>query len=447
MRQKIGFWAVFALVAGSQIGSGVFMQPASLAPYGYYALLGWLISGTGAIALALVFGALCSKFPKTGGPNVYVNEAFGPTAGFFTGWAYWVISWVSTPVLYAASAGYISPLLGNPGPGVMLGIELGLLFFLTWLNLRGVQAAGRAEFVLSLLKVIPLIIMPLAAFFFFDSTNFTIGSEKTAGASASGILSSVALLTLWGFIGLETATTAAGSVENPKKTIPQAIFIGTVCVALLYFVNSLSIMGLIPGDQLAQARAPYADAAQTIFGGSWHLLVAAIAAVVCIGTANAWTLSSGQAALGLAESGMMPAVFKKKNRNGAPTWAILTSCIGIVPILVLTASESLVTQINTIIDFSVTAFLYIYLACVASFFKIHFRTQEKWSLPYLCAGLIGAIFCIWVLLETPWHVLFIATLFVLSGLPLYLWQNRCSKEKRAEKKILNLSNENEANLI
>ena len=79
--RKIGFWSVFALVTGSQIGSGVFMLPANLASFGLFALVGWIISGIGAIALALVFAQLCSWFPKTGGPHVYVKEAF------------WIINW------------------------------------------------------------------------------------------------------------------------------------------------------------------------------------------------------------------------------------------------------------------------------------------------------------------------------------------------------------------
>lgn len=419
--QKIGFWAVFALVAGSQIGSGVFMQPASLAPFGLYALAGWLISGTGAIALALVFGWLCGKFPRTGGPYVYVEEAFGPVAGFFAGWTYWVISWVSTPVLYVASVGYLSPLLGNPPVETLVCLELLLLFSLTALNLRGVSAAGRAEFVLSLLKIVPLIIMPLIAFTHFDLGNFVVDSGKVGNFSLSHLLSSVALLTLWGFIGVETATTAAGSVENASKTIPKAIFTGTLCVAILYFFNSLGVMGLVPGAQLAASRAPYADAAQMIFGGNWHLLISLVAAIVCIGTANAWTLSSGQAALGLAEAGLLPKLFLQKNKHGAPKWGILSSCIGIVPVLILTSSQSLSAQINTIIDFSVTAFLFVYLACIAAFFKISYREKALMkSLIYVIAGVVGAGFCLWILFETSWHVIAIASLFSLSGIPVFL---------------------------
>lgn len=429
---KIGFWAVFALVAGSQIGSGVFMQPASLAPYGLYALLGWLISGTGAIALALTFGWLCAKFPRTGGPYVYIEEAFGPSAGFFAGWAYWVISWVSTPVLYIASVGYLSPLLGNPSVEVLVGLELTLLFALTWLNLRGVSAAGRAEFVLSLLKIMPLFFMPIVAFMYFNSDNFAVATPQISDTNFSHLLSSVALLTLWGFIGVETATTAAGSVENPRKTIPKAIFIGTLCVGALYFFNSLSILGLVPAADLAQSRAPYADAAQLMFGGNWHLLISLVASIVCIGTANAWTLSSGQAALGLAQAGLLPKAFTKQNSHGAPIWAILSSCFGIVPILILTASESLSAQINTIIDFSVTAFVFVYLMCVAAFFRIAYKEKTLMkSFGYTLAAAIGGLFCLWILFETSWHVLGIASLFVISGLPVYFYVHVNKKALKA----------------
>ena len=163
MSGKIGFWSVFAIVTGSQIGSGVFMLPAGLAPYGEFSILGWLISGLGAICLALVFAGLCSRFPRTGGPHVYVKEMFGVSASFFTGWTYWVISWVSTSAVIIATVGYLSPFIGTAPPSIYLLIELLLLLMITSLNLKGIQAAGKAEFVLTLLKVVPLLLLPLIA--------------------------------------------------------------------------------------------------------------------------------------------------------------------------------------------------------------------------------------------------------------------------------------------
>ncbi len=420
--RTIGFWPVFALVTGSQIGSGVFMLPATLAPFGMYSMAGWIMSGISAIALALVFAQLCAWFPKTGGPHVYVQEAFGPSAAFFTGWTYWIISWVSTTVVVIASVGYLLPLIGHDNTALTLLLELTILFAVTALNFRGVTAAGRAEFFLTLLKIIPLLVVPLCALYYFNSSNFTLDATISQ-LTLSQILSRVALLTFWGFIGVETATTAAESVENPSKTIPRAVVAGTACVALLYLINSLGIMGIIPGSELMHSNAPYADAAQLIFGGNWYLLISVAASIICIGTLNAWMLTSGQIALGLAQDKLLPAFFGRKNKYDAPFWGLLASCMGIVPLLILTANKSLAAQVLTIIDFSVTAFLFVYGICCLAFFKLLIQrtnTTRDRLLPLLY-GYIALSFCCWVLYETTLSTILIASLFTLSGIPFYLY--------------------------
>lgn len=423
--RTIGFWPVFALVTGSQIGSGVFMLPATLAPFGMYSLAGWLLSGISAIALALVFAQLCAWYPKTGGPHVYVQEAFGPTAAFFTGWTYWVISWVSTTVVIIASVGYLLPLLGTNNSALTLLLELAILLGITALNFQGVTAAGRAEFFLTLLKIIPLVIVPLCALAYFNSSNFAVDATISQ-LPFSQILSRVALLTFWGFIGVETATTAAESVENPTKTIPRAVVAGTASVALLYLINSIGIMGIIPGTVLSHSNAPYADAAQAVFGGSWYLLISIAASIICLGTLNAWMLTSGQIALGLSQDRFLPAFFSKKNKYGAPVWGLFASCMGIIPLLLLTANKSLAAQVLTIIDFSVTAFLFVYGMCCLAFIKLLLQrvTLPRSRIFPLLYGCIALVFCSWVLYETSLFTMLIASLFTLSGLPLYIRYRR-----------------------
>lgn len=421
MSRKIGFWAVFALVTGSQIGSGVFMQPANLAPYGMFSLLGWIISVVGAITLALVFAKLCSWLPKTGGPHVYVKEAFGPSAAFFTGWTYWIISWVSTTAVIVTSVGYLTPLMGCNVPIVNLFLEIALLGVFTVLNLRGIKTAGRTELVLTVLKVIPLLIVPVLALFYFNSNNFTLDTT-VAHLSMSQIWGRVTLLFFWGFIGLESATTPAESVENPSKIIPQAVVSGTICVAILYLINSLGIMGIIPGQELAHSITPHADAARFIFGGNWHLIISIIASIILIGCLNAWILTSGQIALGLAQDGLIPAFFARKNKFDAPIWGILISSLGIVPLLILTANKGLTMQVLMIIDFSVTAFLFVYALCCLAFFRLLLcrKVNIFHQLPQLLYGGIALIFCCWVIYETPLYTTLIAMLFTLIGIPFYL---------------------------
>ncbi len=419
MDRKLGFWSIFALVTGSQIGSGVFMLPASIAPFGLLGLAGWIISGIGAVGLALVFGKLCSWLPKTGGPHVYANAAFGSYAAFFVGWTYWVISWVSTPIVVVATIGYLMPLLGVYTPTQTLFLEIGLVFLITLLNLRGVSAAGHAEVFLTFLKIIPLVIMPCAAFFLFKKGNFLTPQVASYG-ELSHALSAVTLLTLWAFIGLESATTPAGAVKNPSKTIPRAIVLGTSCVALLYFLNSLGILGLLPGGQLINSAAPYTDAAQEIFGGNWHLVISLIAAVVCVGTLNAWILASSQISLGLSEDGFLPSFFSKKNKNGAPFYSLFISLIGIIVILILTAQENFAEQIKMMIDFSVASFLFVYIVCCLAFLKLMNRYQKRSSYLSYGYGFGALLFCCWVLYETPLQTLLIAFIFTLTGIPLFV---------------------------
>ncbi len=419
MSSKIGFWSVFALVTGSQIGSGVLMLPTNLAPYGILSLIGWALSGLGAIMLALVFANLCGRYPRTGGPHAFVKATFGNTAGYFTGWTYWIISWVSTPVVICASIGYLTPLIGVPSPWVKLLLEVGLLFIITAINLKGVKAAGRAEFFLTLLKIIPLLLVPLAALSLFNPANFTSLNVVLEKQSLSQSLGHVVLLTLWGFIGVESATTPAGSVENPGKTIPKAVVWGTLCVVVLYFINSLGIMGAMDPRVLALSKAPYADTVRLLAPGNWHLVVSLIAAVVCIGTLNAWMLASGQIALGVAQDNLMPAFIAKENRYGAPFVALIISCLGILPLLIMTMNESLSQQINIIIDFSVTAFLFVYSICCLSLVVILFKQRGPWYQWCYTLGALG--FCGWIIYETPLKTLLTASCFVLSGIPFYFF--------------------------
>ncbi len=417
--KKIGFWSVTSLVIGSQIGSGILLLPASLAKFGAIGLTSWLITSTGALFLALIFSKLCSKIPKTGGPHAYIAAAFGDRAAFYAAWTYWVISWLSTPAVLIAIVGYLNPLLGNADPLTNLFLEILILFSITLLNLSGVGTAGRAEFVFTLLKVIPLLIVPLAGITFINKNNFI--PFNPTGESTFTALNSAALLTLWGFIGVESATTPAGSVEKPAKTIPTAIVVGTAVVALVYILSSFVVMGIISPRELEQSKAPFADAATLIFSGHWGMVVSMAASIVCLGTLNAWILTSGQIALGAATDGYFPRFFSVKNKKGAPKWSLIISSLGIVPFLIITMDENLINQVNKIIDISVTAFLFVYTFCVLSYLKIfcHFDKFNFINLRRLCIAIIALIFCGWALWSSGIKVVSLAMLVTLSGIPVY----------------------------
>lgn len=418
--KKIGFWSVTSLVAGSQIGSGIFLLPASLAIYGGLSLVSWLITATGAIFLALIFAKLCAKIPKTGGPHAYVQAAFGENASFFTAWTYWVISWMSSTAVVIAVIGYLHPLIGDVQPSIKIALEIGVLMAITGLNILGVKAAGYAEFVFTVLKVVPLALVPLWGLQFVHLDHF-IPFNPTHHSVFSG-LNAAALLTLWGFIGVECATTPAGSVDNPRKTIPKAIISGTLLVACLYMLSSFVVMGVVPLKELAHSKAPFADAAQHIFGGQshWHHSIALMGSIVCLGTLNAWILTSGQIAMGAAQDGLFPHFFKKTNANNAPQWSIILSSCGMIPLLFFTLSDNLVEQVNAIIDLSVTAFLLVYTICILSFLKL--TPKKRWIDQVL--GVLALLFCGWSLWASGLKTILLATLITISGLPVFYWHYR-----------------------
>ncbi|MCT4634846.1 MAG: amino acid permease [Rickettsiales bacterium] len=422
MSNRIGFWSVLALVVGSQIGSGVFMSPANLAPFGIYSICGWVASAIGAIALAMVFASLCARFPKTGGPHVYIEKLFGRDIAFLSGWTYWVVSWVSTTAVIVAAIGYLSPLINSQDTMVYLVLEILLVLLMGFLNLFGVSVAGRAETLFTLLKFLPLFIVPVIAIWYFDLSNFQVSGE-IAAQNVSTSIAQASLLTLWGFIGLESATTPAGSVENAKKTIPIAVVTGTIIVALIYIFNSVAIMGLIPGSELQESSAPYVDVARYIFGGQWHIWVSIAASIVCIGTINAWILTSGQISLGLAQDKMMPKLFSNVNSWKAPYASIIISCLGIVPLLILTANKNIAGQVAIVIDFSVTSFLFIYILC--SIVHLVLSWRESSGVLSIITGIVAIIFCGWIIAETSLDTLLISALFTVSGIPLYfLWYRK-----------------------
>ncbi|MBW8860070.1 MAG: amino acid permease, partial [Caulobacter sp.] len=156
--RALGFWMCTALVVGNMIGSGVFMLPASLAPYGWNAVFGWLLTIGGALALAFVFAGLAREFPKAGGPYAYTQEAFGPLVGFMVAWSYWISLWVGNAAIATGAISYLSAIFPAIArvPGMHLLITLGAVWLLVGVNIAGARLAGGVQVATTVLKLLPL---------------------------------------------------------------------------------------------------------------------------------------------------------------------------------------------------------------------------------------------------------------------------------------------------
>tara|TARA_B100002019_G_scaffold272175_1_gene267166 strand:- start:791 stop:1375 length:585 start_codon:yes stop_codon:yes gene_type:complete len=185
-------------------------------------------------------------------------------------------------------------------------------------------------------------------------------------------------------------------------------------------VNSVALMGLIPNTELAQTQAPYVLAAQYIFGGNWHQLIACFAILVCLSNMNAWVLASGQIAYGIAKDTLLPNFFTATNSNGAPLWGIVISCALNIPIIIASANENIAQQVADIIQLSVTCYLFIYAACALALIKIAYSETNSIFNSTILLAAIATLFCGFLLVSTPTSHILVSLLIALSGLPIYL---------------------------
>ena len=170
--KKIGLWMSTSLVIGNMIGAGVVLMPAALAAYGGISILGWFLSAIGALLMAKVFSKLSTLVRnKDGGPYIYTKEGIGDFAGFLVAWGYWISIWVANAAIAIAFVGALSvffPVLEtNAIYAVLLG--LGAIWFLTWVNSRGVRESGKMQVVTTLLKLIPLLLVIIGGLFYLST--------------------------------------------------------------------------------------------------------------------------------------------------------------------------------------------------------------------------------------------------------------------------------------
>lgn len=418
IRDKIGLWPLTSLVTGNLVGSGVFLLPASLAVYGTVSLLGWLVTSLGAILLSLVFAQLSSVYPQTGGPYVYARQAFGETVGYYVCWGYWMLSWISNPALAVAAVGYISALAGGLSPFIHFILEFLIIISLTAFNLFGIKVTGRAEFVVTVLKVVPLIILPLIGIFYIQPQHFEVFNPT--GFHFSTALNSVAFLTLWAFVGLETGTVPAGQVYNARKTVPLATILGTCIAAIVYILGTIVIMGVVPQQELITSKAPYAAAASAVFGGNWAIPVALAAILSCLGTLNGWIIVVARIPFGAAQDGLFPELFKKTTKHDTPFWGVVLSFACALPLLFLTTTNTLLEQFNFIIDVAVTLILIVYAISVLAYFKILWQQKHlTWGRALL--GLGALAFTLWALWAANLKTVGLSLVIVALGIPMHLY--------------------------
>jgi len=414
--KPLGLLAATALVVGNMIGSGVFLLPASLAPYGATSLIGWGITLAGALLLALTFARLAAHWPQTGGPYAFARNAFGETPGFLIAWSYWISIWCANAaiaVAFAGSIGSIFPsLVSTPARGAVCALSA--LWICTAINLAGVREAGRMQVLTTLLKLVPLLLFGGVAIWFMDSQNLRL-PEMGTDSLPNAIQATVAL-TLWAFLGLEAATVPAGSIADAKRTIPRATIIGTLLAGVATILTCTAVLGLLPADRLKDSAAPMAEAARALWGPGAAIGVAAVAMVSCFGALNGWVLLSAQVPLAAARDGLLPSRFARLDARGTPAFGVVVSSALASALVISNYTRSLVHLFTFSILLSTAACLLPYVVSSAAWLR---RNDGNGRI----IAALALLYSLYALVGTGAEALIWGAVLVLCGLPLH-WLNQ-----------------------
>jgi len=419
----LGKWTSTSLVVGNMIGAGVFMMPAVLAAYGGISIIGWLVSTTGAILLAVLFSNLSKMLPGLqGGPYAYVRKGMGDFSAFLVAWGYWVSVWTTTAVLSVAFVSYLTVFIPMLKTNIVYSIGSALLVMwgLTWFNTRGVSKVGKLSLITTILKIVPIILIGIAGLFYMDISHFT--PFNTSGESNVMAIIAATSLTFFSFLGIESATIPAENVANPEKTVPFATKWGTVIAAFVYILSSLSIMGMILPNELSASVAPFADAAIVLWGNGSQYLVAFAAVISVFGALNGWILIQGQMPEAISRDGLFPSVFAKKNSKGMPALGIVISSALATILILMNYSGGLLKVLEFMLLVSTVSVLIPYMFCSVSYVILKRREKLDASnkLEYWFLAVITFIFSTYALVGSGYDSVFWGLLFLLLGVPVYL---------------------------
>jgi APA family basic amino acid/polyamine antiporter len=418
----IGFWRGWSIAVGCAVGSGIFMMPTLLAPYGLIGFGGWLIAGAGSVLVALTMSRLVRRIPKTGGPYVYANEGLGHFAGFIIAWTYWIacitaIAGIS--IAFVSYLGFFIPAISHSSLLSLLA-SLVLVWLIVTLNIFSIESSAKFQVVSTLLKLLPLFFMMFLGLVGFDSNN--LPEINPTNANPFILLATVTTLVMWSFVGIETATVPAENFINPEKTIPKVLIAAVLSVLTIYILVSIAIAAIVPAEELMNSSAPFALAATKILGFSGGVIIAFGALISTLGSLNANTLTAGNITFAAARDKLLPSKFLTLSDAGTPIFSFILAGSFVSFLLMLNYTKGLIDAFIFFAMLSTLSTLIAYLFCAMAelkFLKNDDSSKQRNTAIFLTFGtFLYAFFAIW---GAGMEIVFYSFMLILVGMPMYAW--------------------------
>jgi basic amino acid/polyamine antiporter, APA family len=458
-KPSLGLFDATMVVAGSMIGSGIFIVSADITRNvgsAGWLIAVWLITGFMTLTAALSYGELSAMFPKAGGQYVYLKEAFNPLAGFLYGWSFFAVIQTATiaavGVAFSKFAAYLIPALSEKNIIANLGfvtisaaqiVSIILIVFLTYINTKGIQGGKLIQRVFTSAKLLALFGLIIFGFFLakqsFWAENWQTGmnamqleKETTGGFSANswlpiggtaliGAIAASMVGSIFSSDAWNNVTFIAGEVKNPKKNIGLSLFLGTLIVTVIYVCANLMYLNVLPLNGIAHAENDRVAvvAANGIFGDAGTYVIAVLIMVSTFGCNNGLILAGARVYNTMAKDGLFFKQAATLNKNAVPEFALWIQCV-VAALLCLSGKYG---DLLDMISFVVVLF---YVLTIIGIFVLRKKMPDA-DRPYKAFGypllpalyiLMGIAFCTLLIIYKPQYT-WPGLIITLIGVPIY----------------------------
>jgi putrescine:ornithine antiporter len=355
------------IVAVNMMGSGIIMLPTNMAQVGAISLLSWLVTGLGSMAIAYGFAQAGLFNQRPGGMSAYAEDAYGKSGYFLVFFLYFLSLAIGNVAIAISALGYLAafvPFLKSTPVITALGV-IALLWLTTVANFGGPSITGRIGSVTVWGVIIPVGMLSLIGWFWFKPDVFAAAWNPKGMSLLEGMGSSISL-TLWAFLGMESAAQNSDAVENPRRNVPLACMFGTLGAAVIYILSTTVIQGIVPNADLAKSTGPFGLVYSQMFGPAVGSIIMALSVLACLGSLLGWQFTIAQTGKAAADERMFPAFFSKVNQMGAPITGMIVLGILQSVLALSTISPTLSEQFSALVNLAVVTNVLPYIIALSA---------------------------------------------------------------------------------
>ena len=369
-QKKMSVTQLTMLTAVNMLGSGIILLPTKLAQIGAISILSWLITATGSLALAYSFARCGMLSRKSGGMGGYAEYAFGKSGNYLVNYTYGTSLLIANVAIGITAVGYLTELFGVQLSPLGVGLAtIALLWITTFANFGGASITGRIGSVTVWGVILPVVGVSTLGWFWFDSSVYAQGWNPHNLPLLQAAGSSIAI-TLWAFLGMESACANSDAVENPEKNVPIAVLGGTIGAAVIYIASTNVMAGIVANPDLAASTAPFGLVFAHMFNPLVGQIVMGMMVLACIGSLLGWQFTIAQVFKSSADTGYFLPIFGKVNQAGTPIAAMLILLAGQTALALMTISPDLTEQFDTLVNLAVVTNIVPYILSMAAIITI-----------------------------------------------------------------------------